>query len=237
MALEKNGYNVAPDPRLDIPEGQKVDLFAFLESQPDANFELGDFTEEVAEPEPELLEEAKKVNALAERIRVCSKNAQIISFSVLFEEDEGVVGVFENLYKDESYNDILNIKGVKDTYYYSITTMSSQFAQVAVNVVEGDDARTMAHSIRVRSKYPALTDAPFFKGYPCFFSDEQIAQVREVFKVDENYKDIKEVEFLKTLFFYSADILPYPEQAHLYAQQAMGNKYGLVDTDGNRYSF
>lgn len=240
MTLEESknhaAYNVAPDPQLDIPEGEKPDLFEFLVSLPDVDVELTPIpveeAEEYEEAAAEKAEKEKKAENLANRIRACSKVPQIISFSVLLAEDEGVAEVFEFLFKDENYKDILYVKGKKDTYYYSHTYMANSFAHIAANVVEEDDARTIAHSVREHSKYPSLSDRNFFREYPFHLSDEQIEQVRMVFQVDPDYEDIKEIEFNNVLFFYSTLHFP-PGQALDYAQNAFMTKWGMTDADGN----
>ncbi|MCL2168860.1 MAG: hypothetical protein FWB74_02415 [Defluviitaleaceae bacterium] len=233
IKITSNTYNIAPDPGLNIPEGEKIDLFEFLESQPDVNVELSPLPEAENEPaQDEKTKEEKKIEALASRIRSASKVPQIVPFATLFAEDEGVAELFEKLFANEDYKDILHVQGKKDTYYYSHPTMANSFALIAVNLAEGDDVHTMAHSIRVQAKFPLLTPLDFFTSYPFYMSDEQIKLARAAFKTNPAYEDIKEIEHYNTLFFYSTHGIS-EKFAPAYAQEVFMTKWGMMDEHGN----
>jgi len=217
MALEEKQsgtFEVPPLARLDIPDGEKPDLFDFLVSQPDPGIDLSPLPEEKAEectPDEqaeEKNEDEKKVDALAERIRSRAKAAQITPFAMLYSEDEAVYEVFENLFKDENFSDIVYIKGDKDTYYYSDKPMTEYFATISVLVAEKNDPRTAAHAIRGHSKHPGATPVEFFKNYPYFFTADQIEQICETFKTDPDYEDIQTFSLGGMEYFHSTLYLP-----------------------------
>lgn len=194
-------------PRLDIPEGEKPELLDYLVSLPDVDVDLPPIPEAKNKPEPQMeekTEEENKAEALASFIRNRTKAAQVCPFAMLYSENEDVGEVLENFSGDEAFNDIVYIKGDKDTYYYSNKTMTEYYANIAILVEEKNDSRTVAHSVREHSKYPAPTPVQFFMKTPFFLSSSQLDQVRNIFKIDPNYEDIKEFKLDNGMeYFYS----------------------------------
>ena len=218
---------ISQGPRLDIPEGEQPDLLDYLASLPDVEEDPSMEEEKAEEPgsteDDGKTEEEKRIEVLAALIRSRSGAAQITPLALLCSEDEGFVEVLENLSKDEAYKDIVCIKGAEDSYYYSNKIMSDSFANIAVLVNEKNDVRTLAHSVRERSSYPALTYAEFFHGYPFNFSADQMEQIRETIKTDPAYEDIQVFKYQNAEFFYSLRFIKH-EIALCYADELVNAK-------------
>lgn len=189
---------VSPYPRLDIAGDEKPDLFEYIEGLPDVDMELApleDVKEDKVEGEAEVL---------VEFIRKRAKASHITSFGVLLSENEGAAAVLEKVLCDENFDDIVEIKGTKESYYYSNQVMTDSFAKIAVLVHEKDYPSTVAHVVRDRSKYPSPTPVKHFVYYPYFYSAELLSQIRETLKDDPNYQDIKEFKLDNGMeYFYS----------------------------------
>ena len=240
MALEEkkdpaapaDNVSAPPDSRLDIPEGEKPDLLEYLAGLPDVEGEDAAMdsplsNEENAKQEVSEIQAEEKLEItpelLAELIRSRAKAALITPLSLLQNEKPDVLEMLNTLSADEAYKDIICIKGDKDSYYYSNNIMSNSFANIAVLVEEKDDARTLAHSVRERSAYPALTYARFFMGYPFNFSAERMEQVKAVLKSNNAYEDIQTVSYANVEFFYSTQSIK-PEIASYLAEELVNER-------------
>ena len=186
---------LSPYPRLDIPEGESPDLFAYLKSLPDVEGEEDD-DEAVEEPAAvEKTEEQKKMEALAEKIRSRTKDLHLVTaHAVLLSEDSEFPGTLEMLSRDEAFKDIVSIAGQKDTYYYSEATMTSQYANIVVLIEEKDYLYTVAKMVRYHAEtYPAPTAERYFTDPPYNFAKPHMERVRRTLQNDPRYEDIKEI--------------------------------------------
>jgi hypothetical protein len=214
----------------DIPEGEKPNLFDYLASLPDveedetppslagegAEPEAGEGSNAQAEETPE-----NKLETLVEIIRFRAKAAHITPLALLKEED--LTDALEDLANNDAYKDIVCIKGDKDSYYYSNTIMTDSFANIAVRVEEKNDAMTLAHCVRERSAYPALTYSNFFDGYPFNFSPTQMEAIKSVIKTDPAYADIQVITLYCAEFFYSTLHIK-PEIANYLADELINER-------------
>lgn len=221
-----------PHKDLNIPEGESPNLFEYLASLPDVDVEMSPLPnqEEVDETACQKAEETEEmyIETLATLLRERSRVGAITSFSVLQKEneDKDISKVFESFETDEKYQDIVYIQGSKDKYYYSNIPMTSQFANIAALVEEKDLPSTVAHVVRTRSAYPASTKVEHFKGYPYHYSDEELKQVREVFKTNPNYADIGEFKLRnKVEYLFSTEHMT-PQLAFALEEDAQSEESG-----------
>ena len=206
----------SPYPRLDIPEGEKPELMEYLNSLPEAEVPP-DFENDLADEQEEEKEEIAvekspeqlKAEALAQRIRENTIALQVTPRALLLGGDSETPKILEMLSTDEAFKDIAQMTGQNDTYYYSSSNMTSQYANIAVLVKEGDHFYTVASLVRYHTKeYPTPTAAVYFEHSPYDFSKEMINQVREGFKSDPKYADIKEIiTENRQIYFYSSDYM------------------------------
>ena len=223
---EAKDLETSPYPRLDIPEGKEPELFAYLTSLPDVDMppgyddlSAGEQEEEKVEKTPEQL----KKEALANKIRSRTRNSDITAYALLLSEDSDVSTTLEMLSKDEAFKDIEEIKGQKDTYYFSNSTMTPQYANIAVLVEEKDYPYTVAKMVRYHTeKYPAPTDVSYFTDHPYNYSKPQMEQVRHMLQNDPLYADIKEVTSASgKIYLYSSEHMTevYAKSLAEYAEQ------------------
>jgi len=205
----------------DTPDEEKPDLLDYLAGLPDVEMDTSFPNEEKKDPEPQPEEKAEnRLETLAALIRSRAKAAQITPLAALRKEDSGVLEDLNALAADEAYKDIVCIKGDNDSYYYSDKTMTTSFANIAALVEEKNDARTLAHSVRERSRYPALTYAHFFMDYPFYFSASRMEQIKQALKADSAYEDIQVFKYANVEFFYSTQSLK-PEIASYLADELL----------------
>ena len=204
---------MSPYARLDIPEGEKPDLFEYLAQLPDIEGDIPPLPEdEKGDPEAppeEKSEEQQKIEALADRIREHTRASQVIAYSVLFNEDNGVAELLDKLVADEAYSDIVSIKGQKDVYYYSDNTMTRQYADIAVLVEEQNYTYTVARMVRYHSEiHPAPTCTSYFTSQPYSYPKPLMKQVRDALKSDPEYADIQEFQTSKgNVHFFSTKFM------------------------------
>jgi len=227
---QTDGACACSNSRLNIPEGEKPDLFDYLASLPDAEEDGTAPNLAQNEAEPEAGEESNaqteetpenKLETLVEIIRYRAKAAHITPLAFL--KEEGLTDALEELPNDEANKDIVCIKGDKDSYYYSNTIMTDSFANIAVRVEEKNDAMTLAHCVRERSAYPALTYSTFFDGYPFNFSPAQMEAIKGVIKTDPAYADIQVITLFCAEFFYSTLHIK-PEIANYLADELINER-------------
>ena len=159
------------------------------------------------------LKEQNKEEALADAIRDQARDAQIIPFTVLLSEDENAAELLEKISKDEAFNDIVRVKGDKDTYYYSNKVMSEVFATIMVFLSEGKHAHAMALTVRDRSKHKNPTPVRLYTEFPFFLAVAQIEQVEEIFKTDPEYADMKAFTASDGMDFFCSTLHMTPDDA------------------------
>ena len=195
QADEARDLAESPYPRLEIPQGETPDIFAYLQSLPDVDLPPG-FHEENAEKDANAGKTGERIQteALAEKIRKRTKALEVTAYAWLLREDSEAKRLLELFSLDEAYNDIVQIAGQKDTYYYSSATMTSQYATIAVLIEEKDHLLTVAQMVRYHAKtYPSPTAERYFLDPPYNFPKPQMEQLRRMFANHQLYADIKEV--------------------------------------------
>lgn len=109
----------------------------------------------------------------------------------LREEDKDTF--FEKLFSLNEYSDIQELKGKEKRYFYSNQNMTDSYAGLMFRIEEKDILNMVADRIRNDSKrYPKTTNPVTFKYAPYNMNDEELKEIFEQFKKNEDYGDIKE---------------------------------------------
>ncbi len=109
----------------------------------------------------------------------------------LREDDKEVF--FEKLQNLSEYSDIKELKGKEKRYFYSDKKMTDSYAKLLYRIEEKDILNMVADRIRNDSKrYPKTTNSITFRYGPYNMKEEEIKEIFEQFKKNEDYSDIKE---------------------------------------------
>ena len=101
--------------------------------------------------------------------------------------------IFEKIKTEEDYNDITELIGKEKRYFYSKKTMTESYANLLFKIKEKDILETIAQTVRYNSKrYPKTTNVNIFLKAPFKLKKEEISDVLNQFKINDNFKDIKE---------------------------------------------
>jgi hypothetical protein len=102
--------------------------------------------------------------------------------------------VFARLMCQTEYQDIAVINGNQDRYYYSTSTMSTNYANTLALLLEQDSCRTIAETVRFESRvYPRPYKLAMLMDEPYYFSVEQIEAAQTLMSQDHIYQDIQRV--------------------------------------------
>ncbi|UUX52524.1 YdhW family putative oxidoreductase system protein [Citrobacter youngae] len=115
--------------------------------------------------------------------------------------------------------DILCIQGAEDTYFYSTQTMTANYAEMCVQVVENDICRAIAEAVRFDCQtYPRPYKVAMLAQPPYHFAPEQVTAALTAMETHPDYADIRAVE--------SSNAEPY-----LFSERFMsyGKAYGLCE--------
>ena len=115
--------------------------------------------------------------------------------------------------------DILCIQGSEDTYFYSTQTMTANYAEMCVQVVENDICRAIAEAVRFDCQtYPRPYKVAMLAQPPYHFAPEQVTAALTAMETHPDYADIRAVE--------SSNAEPY-----LFSERFMsyGKAYGLCE--------
>lgn len=131
-------------------------------------------------------------------IRENSSHGKFIRYDDFFidpinlkEEDKDVF--FEKLISSDKYSDIKELKGKEKRYYYSDKKMTDSYAELLYKIEEKDILNMVAERIRNDSKrYPKTTNPVAFRHEPYNMKKEELSEILEQFKKNEDYSDIKE---------------------------------------------
>src|SRR5690606_11992488 len=101
----------------------------------------------VDEPTPP----ASPAEIMAEFIRQHSASGQLVARALFLQppysvEEEALMPLLETLLQSETGADIACVQGAQDDYYYSTQTMTANYADMCVQVVENDICRAIAQA-------------------------------------------------------------------------------------------
>lgn len=117
-----------------------------------------------------------------------------------------IVTALEALHSDPKYDDIIELVGNKNRYYYSVTAISSNFAKMLMLVEEQDYCATIAEMVRFEcSTYPRPYAIEMLKYAPFFMTQVQIDVALTVLQHQQECKDILPVMASNdALYLYSS---------------------------------
>lgn len=169
-------------------------------------------------------EAANPVEIVADFIRQHSASGNLVARSLftlppylLTEED--LDPLLESLRQGDRGTDITCVKGSQDEYYYSTQTMTENYADMCVQVVERDICRAVAEAVRFDCRtYPRPYKVAMLEQPPYRFEPQEIEAALATMDVHPDYADIRRVE--------SSNAEPY-----LFSERFMsyGKAYGLCE--------
>ncbi|HCL6625993.1 TPA: YdhW family putative oxidoreductase system protein [Citrobacter amalonaticus] len=173
--------------------------------------------DEPAEPE-------SPAEIVADFIRQSSANGQLVARELFLQppysvEEAELVPLLETLREGLAGDDIAWVQGSQDDYYYSTQTMTANYADMCVQVVEKDICRAIAQAVRFDCQtYPRPYKIAMLEQSPYGFEPQQIQAALAAIETHPDYADIRTVA--------SSNDVPY-----LFSERFMsyGKAYGLCE--------
>ena len=172
------------------------------------------FPDEVDSPE----------SIVADFIRQHSASGQLVARSVFLlppysVPETDLSALLDVLGQDANGADITCVQGAEEAYFYSTQTMTANYADMCVQVVENDICRAIAEAVRFDCRtYPRPYKVAMLTQPPYRFESQQIAAALTTMDTHPDYADIRTVE--------SSNAEPY-----LFSERFMsyGKAYGLCE--------
>lgn len=173
---------------------------------------------------PQVQEPASPESIVADFIRQHSASGQLVARSVFLQPPYSVPetdlsALLDALCQDANNADITRVQGAEDVYFYSTQTMTANYADMCVQVVENDICRAIAEAVRFDGRtYPRPYKVAMLTQPPYSFESQQITAALTVMETHPDYADIRTVE--------SSNAEPY-----LFSERFMsyGKAYGLCE--------
>ncbi|MBJ8924168.1 YdhW family putative oxidoreductase system protein [Citrobacter sp. FDAARGOS_156] len=179
----------------------------------------------VAHQSSSLIQEPTSPESIvADFIRQHSASGQLVARSVFLlppysVPESDLATLLDSMCQHASDADILCIQGSEDTYFYSTQTMTANYAEMCVQVVENDICRAIAEAVRFDCQtYPRPYKVAMLAQPPYHFAPEQVTAALTAMETHPDYADIRAVE--------SSNAEPY-----LFSERFMsyGKAYGLCE--------
>ncbi|WP_423062039.1 YdhW family putative oxidoreductase system protein [Citrobacter portucalensis] len=172
----------------------------------------------------QVQEPASPESIVADFIRQHSASGQLVARSVFLQPPYSVPetdlsALLDALYQDAKNADITRVQGAEDVYFYSTQTMTANYADMCVQVVENDICRAIAEAVRFDGRtYPRPYKVAMLTQPPYSFESQQITAALTAMETHPDYADIRTVE--------SSNAEPY-----LFSERFMsyGKAYGLCE--------
>ncbi|HHE5697427.1 TPA: YdhW family putative oxidoreductase system protein [Citrobacter amalonaticus] len=179
--------------------------------------------EQVADAD-EQAEPESPAEIVADFIRQSSANGQLVARELFLQPPYSVkevelVPLLETLREGLAGDDIAWVQGSQDDYYYSTQTMTANYADMCVQVVEKDICRAIAQAVRFDCQtYPRPYKIAMLEQSPYGFEPQQIQAALAAIETHPDYADIRTVA--------SSNDVPY-----LFSERFMsyGKAYGLCE--------
>ncbi|WP_230514061.1 YdhW family putative oxidoreductase system protein [Limnobaculum parvum] len=163
-------------------------------------------------------------DVVADFIRQSSIAGALVTRSMLLAppylmSEQDLTQVLEEMGYIEAFADIMQNAGTQDDYYYSTQSISVNYANMCVLVIEKDICRTIAQAVRFECEtYPRPYKVAMLTQAPYFFEPEQVEAALTAIDSHLDYADIRPVA--------SSD-----GQAYLFSERFMsyGKAYGLCE--------
>lgn len=161
---------------------------------------------------------------VADFIRQHSASGQLVARGLFLlppysiEETE-LTPLLEALVSGDAGTDIACAQGSQDVYYYSTQTMTANYADMCVQVVEQDICRAIAQAVRFDCQtYPRPYKVAMLEASPYGFTAEQIAAALAAMETHPDFADIRPVTSSN-------------DAAYLFSERHMsyGKAYGLCE--------
>ncbi|KHE04320.1 YdhW family putative oxidoreductase system protein [Citrobacter braakii] len=173
---------------------------------------------------PQVQEPASPESIVADFIRQHSASGQLVARSVFLlppysVPETDLSALLDVLGQDANGADITCVQGAEEAYFYSTQTMTANYADMCVQVVENDICRTIAEAVRFDCRtYPRPYKVAMLTQPPYRFESQQIAAALTAMETHPDYADIRTVE--------SSNAEPY-----LFSECFMsyGKAYGLCE--------
>lgn len=179
--------------------------------------------EQVADADEQAVPESP-TEIVADFIRQSSANGQLVARELFLQPPYSVkevelVPLLETLREGLAGDDIAWVQGSQDDYYYSTQTMTANYADMCVQVVEKDICRAIAQAVRFDCQtYPRPYKIAMLEQSPYGFEPQQIQAALAAIETHPDYADIRTVA--------SSNDVPY-----LFSERFMsyGKAYGLCE--------
>lgn len=173
---------------------------------------------------PQVQEPASPELIVADFIRQHSASGQLVARSVFLlppysVPETDLSALLDVLGQDANGADITCVQGAEEAYFYSTQTMTANYADMCVQVVENDICRAIAEAVRFDCRtYPRPYKVAMLTQPPYRFESQQIAAALTAMETHPDYADIRTVE--------SSNAKPY-----LFSERFMsyGKAYGLCE--------
>lgn len=161
---------------------------------------------------------------MAEFIRQHSAQGQLVARALFLQppysiDEAELSDLLETLIEGIAGADIARVQGSQDDYYYSTQTMTANYADMCVQVVEQDICRAIAQAVRFDCQtYPRPYKVAMLEQSPYGFTPAQIEAALAAIETHPDYADIRPVA--------SSNDVPY-----LFSERYMryGKAYGLCE--------
>lgn len=172
----------------------------------------------------QVQEPASPESIVADFIRQHSASGQLVARSVFLlppysVPETDLSALLDVLGQDANGADITCVQGAEEAYFYSTQTMTANYADMCVQVVENDICRAIAEAVRFDCRtYPRPYKVAMLTQPPYRFESQQIAAALTAMETHPDYADIRTVE--------SSNAEPY-----LFSERFMsyGKAYGLCE--------
>lgn len=203
------------EPPMSEPDQDKPDLIDYLESLPEVEVPYTPFKEDEVIEAPQR----SKAEKLADEIRLRTREEELVSLAQLRSVCDNADELLEEMKSLKSCADISGIQGDQDTYYYSDTYMTDNYAKIAMLVLERNWPKTIAEMVRFNCKtYPCSTPYEYFMRPPYLMTKPQLMRALDQVFRNEAYKDIVSVN--------ASNGAPY-----LYSTEYFTERYGKALAD------
>ncbi|WP_336221959.1 YdhW family putative oxidoreductase system protein [Citrobacter amalonaticus] len=161
---------------------------------------------------------------MADFIRQHSAKGQLVARDLFLQppysvDEVELSALLDTLIEGVAGEDIVRAQGAQDDYYYSTQTMTANYADMCVQVVEKDICRAIAQAVRFDCQtYPRPYKVAMLEQSPYGFEPQQIDAALTAMETHPDYADIRPVA--------ASNDVPY-----LFSERYMsyGKAYGLCE--------
>ncbi|MGA4620549.1 YdhW family putative oxidoreductase system protein [Citrobacter meridianamericanus] len=173
---------------------------------------------------PQVQDPANPQAIVADFIRQHSVSGQLVARSLFLlppysVPETDLSALLDALCLDANSTDITCVQGTEDAYFYSTQTMTANYANMCVQVVENDICLAIAEAVRFDCRtYPRPYKVAMLMQPPYSFESQQVTAALTAMEMHPDYADIRTVE--------SSNAEPY-----LFSERFMsyGKAYGLCE--------